>query len=34
MYVFQLIDYYSGSKIILLVAFFMCIALSFCYGKN
>lgn len=32
MYVFQLFDYYSGSKIILFVAAFMCVAVAWCYG--
>nr|KAG5690002.1 hypothetical protein BaRGS_007304 [Batillaria attramentaria] len=32
MYVFQLFDYYSGSRIILLVAFFELIAISYIYG--
>ena len=32
MYVFQLFDYYSGSRIILFVAFFMCVAVAWCYG--
>ncbi|WAR01042.1 S6A13-like protein [Mya arenaria] len=32
MYVFQLFDYYSGSKIILFVAAFSCIAVAWCYG--
>ena len=34
MYTFQLFDYYSGSRIILLVAFFMCIAIAYIYGVN
>ncbi|XP_055959006.1 sodium- and chloride-dependent taurine transporter isoform X1 [Patella vulgata] len=34
MYVFQLFDYYSGSRIILLVAFFELIAVAYCYGVN
>lgn len=33
MYVFQLFDYYSGSRIILFVAAFMCVAVAWCYGK-
>ncbi|XP_041356897.1 sodium- and chloride-dependent taurine transporter-like [Gigantopelta aegis] len=32
MYVFQLFDYYSGSRIILLVAFFQLIAIAWVYG--
>ncbi|XP_060602808.1 sodium- and chloride-dependent taurine transporter-like [Ruditapes philippinarum] len=32
MYVFQLFDYYSGSRIILFVAAFMCVAVGWCYG--
>ncbi|WAR01043.1 S6A13-like protein [Mya arenaria] len=32
MYVFQLFDYYSGSRIILFVAAFMCVAVAWCYG--
>ncbi|XP_046331790.1 sodium- and chloride-dependent GABA transporter 2-like [Haliotis rufescens] len=34
MYVFQLFDYYSGSRIILLVAFFELIAIGYIYGVN
>jgi len=34
MYVFQLFDYYSGSRIILIVAFFECIAVAYIYGVN
>lgn len=34
MYVFQLFDYYSGSRIILLVAFFECLAVAWLYGAN
>ena len=33
MYVFQLFDYYSGSRIILFVAAFMCVAVAWIYGK-
>ncbi len=33
MYVFQLFDYYSGSRIILLVAFFETIVIAYIYGK-
>jgi len=33
MYVFQLFDYYSASRIVLVVAFFECIVVSFVYGK-
>ncbi|CAL1527682.1 unnamed protein product, partial [Lymnaea stagnalis] len=32
MYVFQLFDYYSGSRIIALVAFLECFAISYVYG--
>lgn len=32
MYVFQLFDYYSGSRIILFVAAFMCVAVAWIYG--
>jgi len=32
MYVFQLFDYYTGSRIILLVGFIECIAISYFYG--
>ncbi|XP_023931084.1 sodium- and chloride-dependent taurine transporter [Lingula anatina] len=34
MYVFQLFDYYTGSRIILFVAFFECIAVAYLYGIN
>lgn len=34
MYVFQLFDHYSGSKIILFIAFFECIAIAWIYGIN
>lgn len=32
MYVFQLFDYYSASRIVLVVAFFECITVAFVYG--
>ena len=32
MYIFQLFDYYTGSKIILFVAFFECVAIAWIYG--
>jgi len=32
MYVFQLFDYYAGSRILLFVAAFMCVAIAWCYG--
>ncbi|KAK7096791.1 sodium- and chloride-dependent taurine transporter-like [Littorina saxatilis] len=32
MYVFQLFDYYSGSRIVLVVAFFECITIAYVYG--
>ena len=34
MYVFQLFDYYSGSRIILFVAAFSCVAVAWIYGKS
>ncbi|RUS84339.1 hypothetical protein EGW08_007871 [Elysia chlorotica] len=34
MYVFQIFDYYSGSRIILLVAFIELFAISYVYGKS
>ena len=34
MYVFQLFDYYSGSRIILFVGFFMCVAVAWIYGTT
>jgi len=34
MYVFQLFDYYSGSRIILFVAAIMCVAVAWCYGES
>lgn len=34
MYVFQLFDYYSGSRIILIVAFFECLAVAYIYGAR
>ena len=34
MYVFQLFDYYSGSRIILIVAFFECVAVAYIYGES
>ncbi len=33
MYVFQLFDYYSGSRIVVLVAFFQVAAIAWIYGK-
>lgn len=32
MYVFQLFDYYSASRIVLVVAFFECIVVAYIYG--
>lgn len=32
MYVFQLFDYYSASRIVLVVAFFECLVVSYIYG--
>ncbi|OWF55397.1 sodium- and chloride-dependent creatine transporter 1-like [Mizuhopecten yessoensis] len=34
MYVFQIFDYYSGNRVILLVAFAECVAVSWIYGIN
>ncbi|XP_056010496.1 sodium- and chloride-dependent taurine transporter-like isoform X1 [Ostrea edulis] len=34
MYVFQLFDYYSASRIVLVVAFFECIVVAYIYGVN
>ncbi|XP_050415398.2 sodium- and chloride-dependent taurine transporter [Patella vulgata] len=34
MYVFQLFDYYSASRIVLIVAFFECIVVAYIYGIN
>jgi len=34
MYVFQLFDYYSASRIVLVVAFFECLVVSYIYGIN
>lgn len=34
MYVFQLFDYYSASRIVLVVAFFECMVVSYVYGAN
>merc|ERR1719229_1972961 len=34
MYVFQLFDYYTGSRIILIVALFECFVVSYIYGIN
>ena len=33
MYIFQLFDYYSGSRIILVVAFFECLVVGWIYGR-
>jgi len=33
MYVFQLFDYYAGSRIVVLVALFEIIAVCYIYGK-
>ncbi|KAK3600002.1 hypothetical protein CHS0354_012662 [Potamilus streckersoni] len=34
MYVFQLFDFYSASRIILVVAFFECVVVAYLYGIN
>ncbi len=34
MYVFQLFDYYAGSRIILLIAFFECLVIAWIYGAD
>ena len=34
MFVFQLFDYYSGSRIILLLAFFQLAVIGWVYGRN
>ncbi|PVD34253.1 hypothetical protein C0Q70_05521 [Pomacea canaliculata] len=34
MYVFQLFDYYSSSRVVLIVAFFECITVAYMYGVN
>ena len=34
MYVFQIFDYYAGSRIIVLIAFFECLVVAWIYGIN
>ena len=34
MFVFQMFDYYSGSRIIILIAAFECITIAWIYGKK
>ncbi|XP_052279081.1 sodium- and chloride-dependent taurine transporter-like isoform X4 [Dreissena polymorpha] len=34
MYVFQLFDYYSSSRIVMIVAFFECVVVSYVYGAD
>lgn len=34
MYVFQLFDYYSGNKMIMVIAFLECITVAYFYGKT
>ena len=34
MFVFQMFDYYSGSRIIILIAAFECITIAWIYGNN